>query len=225
MLAYYCIPMKQLLWAVFAFNILVLSACKDDSSGKPYFEGPLTQELKDYTYFRNGTYWVYEDSATGDLDSFYVYDSQNFFTDYLDNSGEPLAKLEVFQYFTKSSYDGNTYYYLTDLINNRYSDHPKVTILRVVEKGGNHTQNHFVHYPLEVGREYQYGSSLMRLEARPDKVNFKNTFHNVLVYHDLANNTEGGETTFYIAKNMGIIRKEIKKTNRVWNLIRYKIVQ
>lgn len=217
--------MKQLL-TVLALTALSFSACKDENgNGKEYFEGPLTQELKDYTYFRNGTYWVYEDSATGDLDSFYVYDSQNFFTDYLDNTGEPLAKLEVFQYFTNSSYDGNTYYYLTDLINNRYSDHPEVTILRVVKKGGTHTQNHFVRYPLEVGREYQYGPSLMRLETRPDKVNFKNTFHNILVYRDLANTTEGGETLFYIAKNIGIIRKEVKKTNRVWNLIRYKIVQ
>ena len=217
--------MKQLL-AVFAFSIVAFSACKDENSnGKEYFEGPLTQELKDYTYFRNGTFWVYEDSATGDLDSFYVYDSQNFFTDYLDNSGEPLAKLEVFQYFTKSSYNGNTYYYLTDLINNRYTDHPGVTILRVMEKDDIHTKNHFVHYPLEVGREYQYGPSLMRLDARPDKVNFKNTFHDILVYHDLANTTEGGETTFYIAKNIGIIRKEITHSNKVWNLIRYKIVQ
>ncbi|HYG16270.1 MAG TPA: hypothetical protein VEC12_11000 [Bacteroidia bacterium] len=217
--------MKQLLLAALAASALALGSCKDEGTGKPYFEGPLTQELKDYTYFRNGTYWVYEDSATGDLDSFYVYDSQNFFTDYVDNSGEPLAKLEVFQYFTNSSYDGNTYYYLTDLINNRYSDHPEVTILRVMERNDTNTLNHFVHYPLEVGKEYQYGTSLMQLADRPDKVNFKHTFDDVLVYQDFANNTEGGETIFYIAKNMGIIRKEIKHTSKVWNLVRYKIVQ
>ncbi len=36
---------------------------------------------------------------------------------------------------------------------------------------------------------------------------------------------DGQNTTYYIAKNIGIVRREQLDSNRTWNLIRYNVVQ
>ena len=53
-----------------------------------------------------------------------------------------------------------------------------------------------------------------------------NSFHKVSKFHSTINETmENSPTNFYIAKNIGIIRKEKLNTSQTWNLIRYHIVQ
>jgi hypothetical protein len=218
--------MRFLILAIFSLSLLFYVSCNNGDTPGSYFEAPLPNELKDYTYFKDSTYWVYQDSASGDLDSFFVYDSKDIFSNYIDNTGKPLANMEVFQYFTNSSHDGFTYYYLTDLIANRYNDFPKVRILRVREKAGNNIINHFFNYPMEVGKFDTYGNSLLTLTKRADTMTFLQTYKDVLVYRDTDNATENNDsTTFYVAKNVGIIRKELHTSGKVWNLLRYRIVQ
>jgi len=52
---------------LFLFLILALiSACKKD----PYY--PVSDEMKQYFNFQNGSYWIYKNDSTGFLDSSYV---------------------------------------------------------------------------------------------------------------------------------------------------------
>jgi hypothetical protein len=212
--------------AIFSLSLLFYVSCNSGETPGSYFEAPLPRELKDFTYFKDSTYWVYQDSATGDLDSFFVYDSRDIYSNYIDNTGKPLANMEVFQYFTNSSRDGFTYYYLTDLIANRYNDFPNVRVLRVREKAGVNIINHFYTYPMEVGKFDAYDNSILTLTKRTDTMTFLHTYKDVLKYTDNNNSTENNDsTTFYVAKNIGIVRKEIPAQGKIWNLLRYRIVQ
>src|SRR6185295_7587176 len=68
----------KVIYRFLAFFMLSVYGCSCDKEGG----GPnndnwtIPQEVKDYSLFKPGTYWIYEDSASGALDSVYVYDLQ-----------------------------------------------------------------------------------------------------------------------------------------------------
>ena len=57
--------------------LIVLSSCKKDQPPVPMYNCPVSQEALDLAYFQPGTYWIYEDSATGKMDSSYVTWARN----------------------------------------------------------------------------------------------------------------------------------------------------
>lgn len=62
---YIAYPMEKYLTIAL---LLLFAACKKD--GKPYM--PLNADLKKNYSFKVGSYWIYRDSLTGRVDSFYV---------------------------------------------------------------------------------------------------------------------------------------------------------
>ncbi|MES2565803.1 MAG: hypothetical protein V4565_02985 [Bacteroidota bacterium] len=66
--------MKKLAYMLF-IGICLTAFTKCKRSPEPVdqgFKSPVNQDLYDYAYFKPGTYWVYEDSISGILDSIYI---------------------------------------------------------------------------------------------------------------------------------------------------------
>lgn len=60
---------KICLIIITTFFVLCAADCSKDKDKPAYY---MPQDFKDYVVFPEGSYWVYEDSVTGDIDSVYL---------------------------------------------------------------------------------------------------------------------------------------------------------
>jgi hypothetical protein len=71
----------------------------------------LHPEFLEYSYFKDGTYWVYQDSTSGNTDSFSVLNSVILIEEGKGGRHTPAFKREIFIYeLVKNNYD-NLYNY------------------------------------------------------------------------------------------------------------------
>jgi hypothetical protein len=67
--------MSDMKKSVFIIMVIAITFCScKKTNGTNY---PLNNELKAAFYFKTGTYWIYKDSVSGDIDSFFVRSSAN----------------------------------------------------------------------------------------------------------------------------------------------------
>ncbi len=91
---------------LFAFVLLSVASCKKEPEKIPYCEEYPNEcvdvrEVKDYFYFKIGSYWVYEEETSGESDSVYVIETSN-------DTGSVLFSTTKY-----STYDGYDYRYWT----------------------------------------------------------------------------------------------------------------
>lgn len=103
---------RHLYYLILGIAAISLYSCKPDKP-EPLKQLDVTaipQIVKDFTWFKIGTYWVYEDSATNQLDSIYVF--QAFFdtTEYV-YQGQPTGKYEELTVKSRSAIDNSEYYH------------------------------------------------------------------------------------------------------------------
>jgi hypothetical protein len=97
--------MKKTILIFFGAFFLLYSCKKDDAIAEVVDYGP---DIKEYCYFKIGTWWVYEDSLTGNIDSVYVTDS--FWRLDTITAADNVGYTGVFEYFNvvlHSSYHNN----------------------------------------------------------------------------------------------------------------------
>jgi len=192
----------------------------------------IPQEVKDYTYFLSGTYWIYQDSITGNFDSVYVFDAY-IDTDTIELKPDDPGKeiVEYYFYRTKSSYlnkmvtyDCNTSFY-------KCVDNKEMRPCFYTTRGNSDGSGFCFFYEFYEGAwTYAgYGNIYSKITLVKNWGSFQlnnATYSNVVEFYDDKNITEDdNRTCFYFSKNIGIIRKEILDSNQTWNLIRYNIVQ
>ncbi|HYG14440.1 MAG TPA: hypothetical protein VEC12_01725 [Bacteroidia bacterium] len=213
----------------------VINSCKPDDNGKlKQTSFPVPQEVKDYMYFKPGTYWIYQDSATGDLDTVNVTDT------VVASKTDDGNYYEHYETRTYSSFYKYYYYYK---VNTSFSDRcitqnesrPCYNIVAVKTRPGNYVgESTLLYLPFQKNYwGYAYltsEKSIVKMADRiPDLSIGNNSFNDVLI----VNTTHSlfysfAETNFFIAKNIGIVRKEIFETNgnkQIWNIISYNIHQ
>jgi hypothetical protein len=182
--------------------LLMATTCNKKEKQYPTYY--MDQEFKDYTLFKVGSYWVYQDSATKQIDSVYLYKQ----TIAVSNYGKEIGyNAEYFREELRSSlFDtllggggkplekaGHTYRFgrLNDFLNssvffyvgiNKFSN---IELLKLVDTM-NHTQVKVFKIEQE---EYSY---------QPHKT--------------------------YYSKHIGLVRSELFN-GQVWNLIRYHVTQ
>jgi hypothetical protein len=69
-------PHSILLTAICLPLLLVMGACKPDKTKDPITITYKLGEVKDYMVFKPGTYWVYQNDITGEIDSQWVTSCQ-----------------------------------------------------------------------------------------------------------------------------------------------------
>ena len=93
------------------FSLFFIFSCRKDKSIEPIKTYGVGSDIKDYCFFKPGTWWVYEDSLTGNIDSVYVTNYSNYKFDANLSYNEKPAHCEYLQINTYSSLDGYKYNY------------------------------------------------------------------------------------------------------------------
>ena len=107
--------MQQNLLTIFLLSIVLLQSCckKNEPAPDPYHNYKMPHEMLDYSYFKPGTYWVYQDSVSGAIDSVWVYDCI-YTVDTLPKDNSLGLTQGIYDYFetkTRSSFFNADYYY------------------------------------------------------------------------------------------------------------------
>jgi hypothetical protein len=216
--------------------IVAVSCCKHDTEPSPCECGEVNsiEELKEWAFFKEGTYWIYEEESTGARDTFTVVNSHDFITDQGNVQ---------FDYETYRSSDG--YYYWFWFNEGWTSDCGAQDCCRCRTlwcdkyiSGDADGEDRFLRFPTF---EQNYaglswgGGDYGLVTVIDNFYNFNNgnfLFDTVVVQRndnsvlDQSTTTnEYFEVIYYFAKSIGIVRKEITETNEIWNLVEYNVIQ
>ena len=196
------------------------------------------QEVKDYTLFLPGTYWVYQDSISGIEDCVFVKNiSMGIDTIASSSNSGGKEVVEFFGYETARSYDNYTYYYssntsFSDLCIDNNEKRPCFWTNREKYGLGNYFGGSFCFLYEFYDGAWSYsgwasGYSKVSVVSHWKSITLNSILYNSVVeINDNKNITENNNNTnFFFAKNIGIVRKELLDSNQTWNLIRYNIVQ
>ncbi len=209
----------------FLFFVICLAivSCKKEKED-PYQNHMLAQETFDYGYFKVGTYWIYKDSITGAEDCVYVfYNYTQIDTIPENNSYEYDPGLyNWFDVKCHSTFYNKDYQYWC---NSSYSNEYNGYLFNINRAIFNGSSTVYWNNSKEIGKQfYPLGgnSSIVTL------VGIYNSFagcENVYLFNETKNATEElNETDFFIAKNIGTVKKVIYNKHS-WHLIRNKIFQ
>jgi hypothetical protein len=218
--------------------VAVCSRCKHLPPTPPCECGEVNtiDELRQWAYFKTGTYWIYEEQTTLERDTFTVLNSHDFVTPdgYPQFDYETYRSLDDYRYtfwFNESGTALNC--------NNNCCDCRRIWCSKQTAGDADGADPLFT-FPTYVG-SYSYILGGGGEGGKVDVVdNFSelrigsNIFNNVVV--ELNTNSvldqnpsffsyEYYQVKYYFAKGFGIIRKEIAETSEVWNLIDYEIIQ
>lgn len=89
--------MKHLKLSILLLALLCLALqCNKDDNNEPKDVTRLSEEFKDYAYFKEGSWWVYKELNSGDLDSAYIIRSDILIEHIPKKSGGP----EDYEFFS-----------------------------------------------------------------------------------------------------------------------------
>jgi hypothetical protein len=208
---------------------LLFSQCKKD---KPVSSPPTPditpQEVYDYGFFRPGTYWVYKDSVSGSIDSVYViYGIKGADTVDLGQGDGMKAyeKYEVKMHSTFENYDYYIWYNATWSGKNPRRDKLFFTKSRPGDYVGEIILCEIPAIPGHV--LYGCGNGIvLTKEVYQSFLMDTTSYNNVVRISETLDCVQGGQSSnYYLAQNIGIIRKEYIDSNSVWKMLRSNILQ
>ena len=224
------------LWTALAFLLVVfvfpcVHSCRHDDL-IPFCELHPDQcykidEVKEFLYFKDGSYWVYEEETTGELDSMYVIGSENYPNSY------------YFSTTIHSQLDSYDYEYWSILgtgcpDTGLVQDGLRCTHIKKLKgKPGDFVSETYVFfYWAEKGDfmtnwVYQHPDNAVLVKEVLSTYDLSGeTYQDVYVVEEEYDASENKQHTMhYYARNHGLVRKELLDSGEVWNLVRYNLVQ
>jgi len=197
----------------FAFT---LTSCKKEEEKPKYPYKPIPQELRDYAWFDVGTYWNYEDSATNQLDSIYIYKTE-VKVDANFNPNVPRADFEILVAYAKSALTGFKY----DFYLSKYSD-LKTNAISVLYTNPTHTdsirQSEMVRFPVLLNEYYNSVTGLFILkDTLHTYILDGKVYSNVQVYYNEVDGLMDYDSTItWVAPNYGIIKKQSLRISKTY---------
>ncbi|MFM9986415.1 MAG: hypothetical protein ACKVOK_14340 [Flavobacteriales bacterium] len=210
---------------------LVLSTCKHEPEPDPpaicQYDSSI-EEMKKWYYFKTGTWWVYEEQTTGELDTVTVYFDQS-------SGGGQVGSFEWEAY---SSFDGYNYYYFFTSSNTIYClNQPECDCHKVNRAKG--MPGEFVGdsdlflWPIIEGNYNNIYSNISgQITSGTTTVTSidglfvvgLDTINNVAEWTVTTDDMhEGFSSKYYFAKDIGIVQFEHQNDNSIWKLIEYQI--
>ncbi len=214
-----------------------MSGCRPDEISGPGTPADQTlyipQEAKDYCYFQPGTYWVYQDSATGELDSVYVYEAGAGIDTVTATQSNPTEGIFEWLYCNKkSTRDGYEYNSWIDMSWSLPQFDASTKMYTSKTRPGDPVgQTIQIGFPLSSNQKIYYTGwnsgenviSINRLNI--DIVNNIDTFNNVITSSHTYCCLLPFQAKFYYTPHVGLFRAEQPDSGRVWKLLRANIVQ
>jgi hypothetical protein len=216
--------------------IALVTCHKPDPDPEPCECGEVNtvDELREWAYFKPGTYWIYEEETTGARDTFTVINSHDFVT--------PAGNAQ-FDYETIRSSDG---YFYKFWFNEGWSVDDcnegccscRILWCSKYVPGDFDGQDRLLTFPTFQGNHVglAWGGGDYGLITVVDHVHhFSNGFSlydtvvvercDNSVLDQSASTVEYFEVLYFYAKSVGIVRKEISDSNQIRNLVECNIVQ
>lgn len=180
---------------------------------------PLPQEVKDYCVFKYGSYWIYQDSVSGALDTVTVQSYSIDTVNYPKIDGQLVGVNETFSVSSYHSFDG----YMETIrpfavpppppypYNNTFN------IYLTRQKGSQVKSCYVMIYPFQDNQQIISTEDTLTLLLKSNII---------IVYSNKSHNGfNNSEVINFYERNKGIIRREIKKVNQVWKLIDFHVNQ
>jgi hypothetical protein len=225
--------MKRILFSFIGLAVLI-GSCKQHDKNVPMYNLPLPPDALAFAFFKPGSYWVYQDSATRHTDSVFVTaisQSTNSICCAEAQSAGYGGTFGHFQCAYQSTYDQAVYENGAERDDLPIND--KVTNIWRMKFIQNHLNSSTtllnIPYTLNTVLQFSTESTADAIVVVTDSSSY--TYNSVLLSnvlvithsHDAFYNQS--PTKYFLKKGYGILRKEIPDSNRVWNLIRCNIVQ
>ncbi len=217
------------------FICLVLANCRHNIEEEPtpvipcQFDSSI-DEMKAWYYFKEGTWWVYEEQTTGALDTITVYYNTDF------QSGESGS----FEWYGNSSYDGYNYKYRFSSGFSIYCLTHQECRCHKVNRSKSKTgmfvgeTNAFI-FPIILNNynnifgypDGQGTNGTTTVTNTNQTFELPETYINHVARFDLTTDQSigGYASTYFIAKNIGIVQVEFPNSSEIWKLVSYQITQ
>lgn len=216
---------------LFATLLLFLtsSSCKDKNK-KTYCEENPSQcqtisTAKDFFYFKQGSWWVYEEETSHERDSMYIYESINDPSSYYF-SVRIHSELQDYNYHYWPIYTGGSSCSPQNPVSSKC-----LLIKRSKGKPGEFIDEGYCFYvypkinsSLASFNTYFSNNKIIVEEINDSYLLDGLPFDKTIKIHELNTFMEGKQpTNHYFAQGVGLIRKELLDSNEVWNLVDYHI--
>lgn len=205
-----------------------LSTCRNEEIPEPSSCGDAqtVEQMKEWVYFKTGTWWIYEEETTGIRDTVTVTS---------DGEGLSQGGYETFGSVWHSSLDGYNYDYWFNDSYSGVSTQDNCFSRRIscskYMPGEFFGAGYVYIFPLIKGRTagIQSTTSLdgqFSIQLYPfTYISLQDTFINCVKFHTpYAVQHNWAEANYTVAKNYGVVRKEVVGLGQNWNLIEYEIV-
>jgi hypothetical protein len=215
---------------------VVCSRCKhfgddDNPAEECYYDGSV-EGLKEWYYYKVGTYWIYEDVNSGMRDTLTV----TFNEESPEGANFASCKFKSF----------STYYngYINVFFNDSYTIHclnHRLCECRKIQWGFNSTATgvtgggwYFLYPHIPNNYNNIAGTGTSTLQSNHQQMTVQDSLFIQVVVYDVTNSfIEGPQTGwqpgtqvyFSIAKNHFIIRKQVPEYDQDWQLIEHVIIQ
>ena len=221
-----------------AVALLVGGGCRDKAPVP--VDVPLPPGLKDLALFHDGTYWVYRNAPTGELDSAYVTGFRLYTLDFALGklpSDPVVARHETFEYDVWSTRTGQQLRYVSTVgcIAAAYDPNGVCHGVARVEVGPTGDlisgTSHFLFYRPVVGTAQPSGSYISKILAVHDTLTVGGVRYRQVVQVDTNLNSytlpSEALSRHFIAPGAGLVRREVQVNGRFvrWDVVRKRIVQ
>jgi hypothetical protein len=238
--------MKSLNSYIFPLLILMLIiGCDKDPSkpgyqGKPpkpeYYRIKMNEELKSYLWSNLGSYWIYKNTKTGDLDTHII---RSFYFDSILVKGNQLRTQHItiyYDYLSKSFYSTFIKRFFYEYSNYKSPNAESFNNGRNgITREGNGSINYPLYYPFVItsGPGTGNGSSYTTYIGMDSTLTIQGkTYQNVAkfdidkddIWEEKLNCIRSNNIYFW-AKDVGLIKKQSISCNYSWELIEYNIIK
>lgn len=237
------------LWAILAICGFILSCTRDKKIKPDYSDYIQPINLADYCFFRQGSYWVYQDSISGSIDCTYV-SAANVVT-YTINESDGKDYTGTFHYYNMITKDGigdERQYEVYDeeaaqtarCCNGRYKcethwNRPA----RLIDTMGNYAPGIYFGSYTHMFNVFNNGTTggtgvgeQCTSRGKMDQLTVDaNIFNNIVVFDHSINYSDPNWITHtyrykdFISKYIGIVKRIETDSNQVWLLKRYRVIQ
>ena len=225
--------------------LLMLLGCDKDPSkpgyqGKPpkpeYYRIKMNEELKSYLWSKPGSYWIYKNTKTGDLDTHII---NGFYFDSILVKGNQLHTKHItiyYDYLSKSFYSTFIKRFFYEYSNYKSPNAESFNNGRNgITREGNGSINYPLYYPFVItsGPGTGNGSSYTTYIGMDSTLTIQGkTYQNVSKFDiDLDgvwSKTYPYTTTgskYYWAKDVGLVKRTATHRDENWELIEYNIIK
>lgn len=224
--------MKSLMAKTRSFIIIVLvaliSSCQRDEPQSPWEEySPvlLSQECKDVYVADSGSYWVYQETSTLDIDTVTVHTLENEIDSATFADGSPAGIWESLYVRMKDSDNNDITIWsrATDSIGSSQ----KVHFWRLNGSSNLRGLVGLMPYVQDENATASGSTAFLVCDTIFDSLQVGPEMHFEVYRFQVDNDplASNGTSYYYVSPGKGIVRKDLIATSEVWDLIDYQVIQ